>query len=68
MIETRCLKNVFILPTILIYLSLFIQRFDYFSVKQERFPQSRMAALQTCNKTDNLDQKCYHMTLSERKN
>ena len=30
--------------------------------------QLRMAACQTCDKMDNLDQKCCHMTLSEPKN
>ena len=38
-------------------------RFDCFGVKQDCFPP-----IQTCDKMYNFDQKCFGMTLSERKN
>ena len=47
---------------------LFLLRFDCFDVKQKYFPQSRMAAFQTFDKMNNLDQICCLMTLPERKN
>ena len=40
---------------ILIYLALFLQRFDVLVSDRNPFPQSRIAAFQTLDKIDNLD-------------
>ena len=53
---------------ILRYLLFFLYMIGVSVWNRNTYPQSRIAAHQTSNKIDSLDQKRCHMTLSVRKN